>query len=282
MPVLLRKRNLNSHKYNFGHALIVGGSKGMSGSVCLAAMGCLRSGCGVVSLGVPEEIADICAIKLTEVIICELACTQGVLSKTAGIKIQEYCLARKVNALALGPGMRLTPDTVFLVKDLLFKLEQSIVLDADGLNAVAQAGVTILSKAKAKLILTPHLGEFSRLIQRSLAEVTREEIINLVKDFSREYNVVVALKGQNSLVVSGDNVYENSCGNPGMATAGSGDVLTGIITAFLAQGLSCFEAAKYGVYVHGLAGDLAAKGKTEISLIASDIIDYLPAVFSLK
>jgi NAD(P)H-hydrate epimerase len=179
----------------------------------------------------------------------------------------------KVDVIALGCGAALG------AKDLLLKVietvDKPLVVDADALNALA-FDLAVLERRKTRdIILTPHIGEFSRLLKID-SEKIKQKRKDLVKDFALRYNLALVLKGHRSLVSNGKKLFENTTGNPGMATAGCGDVLTGMIAGLLGQGLSCFEAAKIGVYLHGFAGDLAAKDRTQLGLIASDIIEYLP------
>ncbi|MFA7677712.1 MAG: NAD(P)H-hydrate dehydratase, partial [Candidatus Omnitrophota bacterium] len=181
----------------------------------------------------------------------------------------------KFDFIVLGPGAGLKPGVKSLILKLLKHIDKTILLDADGINALS-GHADILKKRKCQqLIITPHLGEFSRLVNRSTAAIKNERK-DLVKKFALRYNLVLVLKGNNTLVSDGRRFFENTTGNPGLATAGTGDVLSGIISGFAAQGLDAYTAAKAGVYLHGLAADKAAQEKTQNCLIASDVIDYLP------
>ncbi|MBN2120185.1 MAG: NAD(P)H-hydrate dehydratase [Candidatus Omnitrophica bacterium] len=279
------KRRFDTHKGDYGHVLIIGGSKGLSGAVCLAGQACLRSGAGLVTAAVPADLDHIFEIKLTEVMSLGLDSKSGRLSSNSFLKIKKFIKKRRVGVLAVGPGLSTAPSAQKLAHRILEQLDLPVILDADGINAVSQ-NLEILKKTKSKIILTPHLGEFSRLIKKSTAfiKVNRKR---LAKDFALRYNLVLVLKGTKTIITDGKRFFENTTGNPGMATAGSGDVLTGIISGLLAQSLqmkpsagklqkTLFEIAKLGVYLHGLAGDMAAKEKTQLCLIASDIIDKLP------
>jgi NAD(P)H-hydrate epimerase len=273
LPKQLLKRNPDTHKGDYGYVLVLGGSPGLTGAVCLCAQAALRVGAGLVRVGVPRSLNDIFEIKLTEVMSLALEEDNGYLSIRALSQIEK--LWGKIDVIALGCGASLN------AKDLLLKvietIDKPLVVDADGLNALAY-DLAVLERRKIEnIILTPHLEEFSRLLKISKEEI-EENRKELVRDFALRYNLTLVLKGHRTLVSDGTKIFENTTGNPGMATAGSGDVLTGIIAGLVGQGLSCFEAAKAGVYLHGLAGDLAAKEKTEICLIASDIIEYLPKV----
>ena len=276
LPLKISKRQKDSHKKDYGHVLVVGGSLGLTGAVCLSAQAAMRSGAGLVSVGIPESLNDIFEIKLTEAMSIPLADKNGSLDIRSLAQIKQ--VLNKIDVIAVGPGASLKNHTQDLLRKIIRYLDKPLVIDADALNALA-VDCGILAKREAKeIVLTPHAGEFRRLLQVPLPEaaLARKE---LVKAYALRYNLTLVLKGHSTLVSDGQRLFENSSGNPGMATAGTGDVLTGIIAAFIAQGLSAYEAARYGVYVHGLAGDLAAKDKGEHSLIASDIIEYLPMAF---
>ncbi|MBU2473352.1 MAG: NAD(P)H-hydrate dehydratase [Candidatus Omnitrophica bacterium] len=272
----MHKRNPDTHKGDYGYCLVVGASPGLTGAVCLCAQAALSAGAGLVRVGVPRSLNSIFEIKLTEVMSLPLEDDGGYLSPKAFSQIE--AISDKIDAIALGCGASLNPSAQELILKVIEKIDKPLVVDADGINALAK-DLEILKKAKTKnLILTPHLGEFSRLLGQT-AEQIKPVRKKLVKDFAFEYNLTLVLKGHYTLVSDGQDFFQNRTGNPGMATAGSGDVLTGIITAFIAQGLAPFEAAKFGVYLHGLSGDLAAKEKTKNCLIASDLVEYLPKAF---
>lgn len=228
------------------------------------------SGSGLVTLGIPRSLNTILARKLTEVMTKPLAETEA---QTLNIKAYPEIMKfqERADALAIGPGLSRNPETAKLIRKICASWKKQIVVDADGLNAFS--GHLNLLRAT---ILTPHIGEFARLINKP-QEYVKKNKEELTKEFAKRYNVIVVLKGHRSIVVSNKgNIYINKTGNPGMATAGAGDVLTGIIASFLGQGMAPFEAAKSGVYTHGLAGDLAAREKGEASLLASDILANLP------
>lgn len=274
LPTRLLPRNPDSHKGDFGHVLILAGSPRFSGAAVLCAQACLRSGAGLVTLGIPESLNKVfIKIKPTEAMTLPLPQTkEGTLSSLALGKIREF--AKKIDVLAIGPGLSRNASTQNLVIKVIKSIDKPLVVDADGLNALA-AHLSILS-GKTRVILTPHPGEMARLLGGRVSQVQKDRK-KVAKDFVNRYNVILVLKGHETLVVEKiKGIYLNKTGNPGMAKAGSGDVLTGIIAAFLAQGLSGFEAAKYAVYLHGLAGDLAAKEKSQLAMIASDIIAKIP------
>jgi len=257
------------------------GSSRFSGAGLLCAESALRSGAGLVTLGVPESInLALIKVKPRELITFPLPETkEGTLSLTAFSKIS--VLLKDVDVLIIGPGLGRNKSTYALVRKVMRKAIQPKVVDADALNALS-GFPAVLKAHKGQLILTPHQKEMSRLfdIDVNLIKNNRKMI---AKKYAKHYNSIIILKGNNSIVTDGlKRFYINRSGNPGMATAGSGDVLSGIAGAFLAQGLDSFQAAKYATYIHGLAGDLAAKDKTEMGLIASDIIDRIPDALKMS
>ncbi len=272
LPTQLLRRRLNSNKGDFGRILILAGSAGFSGAAVLCGLGAIRSGAGLVTLGIPKGVNNaIIRIKPLEVMTLPLPETSsGSVSLKAYGKIKEF--SKKVDLVIIGPGLTQDKSTQSLIRKLVVKVKKPLIIDADGLNALA-GNLDLLPPGS---ILTPHPGEMARILRIDISkvQVNRDKI---AREFSKKYRVILVLKGYNTIVSDyWGNLYINRTGNPGMATAGSGDVLTGMIGAFLGQGLNNFEAAKYAVYLHGLAGDLAVKEKTQISLIASDIIDKIP------
>ena len=268
------RRKPDTHKGDYGHIFILAGSLGLSGAAVLCANSAMRSGAGLVTLGVPEGVYSIIAKKAyPEVMVRPLAETKD---KTLSLKAYPaiMSLIEKTDVLAIGPGLSRNPQTQKLIRRIISNIHKPMVIDADALNALS-GNLEILRINPNLKILTPHPGEFSRLsgAPRVYIQKNRE---TLAKKFACDYNIILVLKGHHTVVASADKVYVNKTGNPGMATAGSGDVLTGIISALLGQGLSGFSAAKTGAYLHGLAGDIAAKEKTQAALIASDIIENIP------
>jgi len=199
---------------------------------------------------------------------------QGRLAKTSHRRIAE--IAAKCTSVGCGPGMQLTADVDYLVGRMYFEFTPPMVVDADALNALATQP-DLFSRHAGPRVVTPHPGEFARLVGIEKLDPSQRE--DRAIDFAIRGNIVVVLKGHQTIVTDGKSIYHNNTGNPGMATGGCGDVLTGIITALLGEGLSTFEAAQLGVYVHGLAGDLAAQELGQTSLIASDLIRFLPPAF---
>lgn len=279
----LPKRKADTHKGTYGRVLVIAGSAGMTGAACMTSKAALRSGAGLVTLGIPESLNPIVASKLTCTITKPLPETkEQTLSYKARHEIIE--MSQRAQAVALGPGLSQNPDTKRLVLWLLENLGGHLVVDADGLNALAEEP-SILNKAKADIILTPHPGEMDRLMgsgQTSSSRVRKHgQRVKVVTEFVKKHpNVTLVLKGHRSLVAHNDRLYVCTTGNPGMASAGTGDVLTGLIAGLWAQGwASAFEAAGLGVYLHGLAGDMARDVVGECSLIATDILDTLPRAF---
>ncbi len=280
LPAQLLHRRLNAHKGDFGHIFILAGSVRFSGAGVLCAEGVLRSGAGLVTLGIPKSLTQsIIKIKPKEVMTLPLAETkEGTLDLTGYKKIKDF--VKDVDVLVIGPGLTQNKSTQGLVRKVISTIDKPMIIDADGLNALV-GHLKILrangQTGKRATILTPHPGEMARLLGLSVKKVQsrRKEV---ARRFAKDYKVTVVLKGYNTVVADyKGNLYINRTGNPGMATAGSGDILTGMIAAFLGQGLGALKAAKYAVYLHGLAGDLAAKEKMQLSMIASDIIDKIPA-----
>lgn len=275
LPSQLLRRELDTNKGDFGHILILAGSRRFSGAALLCAEAAIRSGAGLVTLGLPESLnLPIIRIKAKEIMLLPLPETkEGALSPRAFKKINDF--VKKIDILVVGPGLGLDKTTQSLIRKVIIKTDKPIVIDADGLNALV-GHLNILHKSSKEIIMTPHPGEMARLIGDKVDKVQNKKK-EIAKKFCVGHKVTLVLKGYQTIVSDYmNNLYINKTGNPGMSTAGAGDVLTGIIAAFLGQGLSAFDAAKYGVYLHGLAGDLAAKEKTQISLIASDIIGKIP------
>jgi len=275
LPAQLLLRKVNSHKGDYGHLLVLAGSSRFSGAALLCAEAALRAGSGLVTLGIPKGIAlAVIKNKPKEVMLLPLNQTkEGALSKTAFSKIASFL--KKVDVLIIGPGLGDNKSTYALVRKIITRSNLPTVVDADALNALNKH-LKILKNHKGNFILTPHEKELSRLFGLSIGFVKKNRKL-VAKKYAKYYNSIIVLKGHTSIVTSGTGqCYINKTGNPGMATAGSGDVLSGIIGAFLAQGLDSFAAAKYATHIHGLAGDIAAKDKTQMGLIASDIINRIP------
>lgn len=272
----LRPRESDSHKGDFGRALLVGGSRGMSGAISLSGQAALRSGAGLVTLAVPRSVLDVVASIEPSYMTTALADDDDHIAQAATETI--VGLAQNATALALGPGLGRRANLTELVVDLFKKINKPMVVDADALFAISEQKET-LTKPGGPRILTPHPGEFAR-ITGSLPE--GQSRITAAAELAAKDpggTAVVVLKGHNTVITDGTRYSLNQTGNPGMATGGSGDVLTGIIAALLCQGLEPFDAARLGVHVHGLAGDLAADELGQVSMIASDLIHFLPKAF---
>lgn len=273
---ILPQRPRDAHKYSVGKVFILGGSRQFTGAPALAALAALRSGAGAVVLGVPASIHGVLARKLSEVILQPLDETAD---GTVSAKANEVIASRLswADVVVLGPGLGRNPETDRLILDVYRACDRPLLVDADGLNALAE-----FPKARrrrtAPTILTPHSGEMARLLGKTADEVGRHRL-DIVHDAARKFSSVVVLKGAPTITASpaGSGIrVVNSTGNPGMATIGMGDVLAGLIAGLVAQGLSPFEGAYAGVFVHGRAGDLAAQRLGERSLLASDVLNTLP------
>ena len=260
----LMKRKPDGHKGDFGKVGIIGGSLSMCGSVCMAADAALRSGAGMCYVFVPEEIYNIVSIKLTEAIVLKES------------EIANYL--DKLDVIAIGMGYSQNGKIKHIMKMVLQKFEKPVVIDADGINFLAN-NIELLKKKKCPAVLTPHPGEFSRLTGLTIDEVNSNRIF-LASKYANELNSVVLLKGASTVVSSTEGeIRINSTGNSGMATAGSGDVLSGIIASLLAQGMNLFDSASIGAYIHGLSGDIAKEKYTEYGMKATDLIDNIPYAF---
>ncbi len=292
---LLPERLKNTHKGSYGHVLLIAGSRGKTGAALMAARACLRTGAGLVTIGVPESLVDTFQSRVTEEMILPLSDKgNGTLSIKAFNKIQDF-LAKSGDVLAIGPGLSVDNEISALLCKLITKSKAPLVIDADGLNALRN-NTMVLKKSRTPIILTPHPGEMAQLLKKKLEiRNPKSEIRNLIyeieKDrittaasFTKNTGAYLVLKGVPTITaVPEGTVYINPTGNPGMATAGTGDVLTGIISGLLSQGLDPENASFSGAYIHGLIGDITATKRGERSLMASDIINAIPSVFkSLK
>ena len=272
---MLPKREKESHKGTYGRVGIIAGSLGMTGAAYLATMAALRSGSGLVYTIVPESLCQILSSKLIEAIIKPIEDEgKGHFTQKGLKKVKQIINA--LDILVLGPGIGVDEDRIGFVSEILLNYEGPIVLDADGLNCISQGKQELLLERKGATIITPHPGELSRLIGVSIKEIQKNRL-EYSKEVSNKYNIITVLKGANTIVSNPKGeVFINPTGNPGMATAGSGDVLAGMIASFVGQGIMPYEACILGVYCHGLAGDLAKLDKGEYGMIASDILDKIP------
>jgi NAD(P)H-hydrate epimerase len=270
---VLPARKPAGSKIDHGLALLLCGSRGMTGAAALASMAALRSGCGMVHLAVPKSIVNTLAVKVTEPVLHPLAETaSGACAASALNKVLSLC--ERMDALCVGSGLSRAPQTASLVRKLIGKTDKPAVIDADGLNAFAGA-LPEFAKHKGEIVITPHMGEWKRLFGELPDEPL--ERINKLKDYAAQYNVNILLKGSPSLAASAKGTAVIlPFGNSSLAKAGTGDVLGGIIVSLIAQGCSCFEAAILGAYLHGEAGRLASLDLTEYSVLASDLMRYIP------
>ena len=269
----LPPRGADSHKGDFGRVLVVAGSRGMSGAAVLCATAALRAGAGLVKVAVPTEILPIVAAGNPCYTTAALAQdAAGHLAHAAHTTLLGLCEAHDL--IAIGPGLGHSQELTALLIELVEKVAKPMVIDADGLNAFI-GHADKLRGSGAPRIVTPHPGEFARLLGSDTKTVQGRRQ-DLAVEFARERGLIVVLKGQGTIVTDGQRVYQNTTGNPGMATGGTGDVLTGVIAALVGQHLSPFDAAQLGVYLHGLAGDLARDQIGAVSLVATDLLDFLP------
>jgi NAD(P)H-hydrate epimerase len=268
----LPERRPDSHKGDYGRTLLVGGSRGMSGAIGLAGMAALRGGAGLVTVAVPEEIlATVAGYEPSYMTAPLPGDSEGQLSVMARERIR--ALADQSTCLGCGPGVGRSTQVVDLVAWMYVVLPQPMVVDADALYALAQHQ-DILHEPGGPRVWTPHPGEFRRFIGPE--SLSRDELEQRAVSLAAANHIVLVLKGHRTFVTDGTQSYRNTTGNPGMATGGCGDVLTGLITALVGQGLTPWEAACLGVHVHGLAGDLAAAELGQVAMIASDLIRFLP------
>lgn len=273
LPRRLRTANKNS----VGKIFVLAGSTGLTGAALLSSQSALKSGSGLVVLGIPEKVFSIVARRTLEVMPQPLASTvQGTLAPEALPQI--YKRMAWADVVVLGPGLSLNSETQRVIHDVVLNSSKPLVIDADGLNALI-GNLPLLLKRKTKsVILTPHIGEFSRLIHLPLEEIEADKL-RIASGFAKKFNVILILKGAPTITAVPDGrIFINSTGNPGMATAGSGDVLSGIVAALLGQRMEPAMAAFSAVFVHGMAGDVAASEEGEMGMTASDIMRRVPHV----
>ncbi|CDI50721.1 sugar kinase [Clostridium tetani 12124569] len=259
----LKIRSKYGHKGNYGRTLIVAGTEGFTGAAYLTTEGAVKSGAGLVTLSTHEKIKDILSYKLNEAMIASVE-----------NKDEFYRLLINSDSIAIGPGLRNNDDTFELVKEVINKSNCPIVIDADGINCLKNHLYLIKNK-KNSIILTPHPGEMSRLTGLSIKEIN-ERRIDIAKDFARKNEVIILLKGYNTVITDGDKTFINSTGNSAMASGGMGDTLTGIIASFLAQGYKPLEAASMGAFLHGYCGDKLSKNMYSVN--AREVISIFPYI----
>jgi len=274
MAALLPARDPRAHKGSVGRVLVVGGSTGLTGAVALAARAALRSGAGYVQAAIPRSLNDVLEVKLTEEMTLAMPETP---ERTLALAALEPLLARagEADAVALGSGLSRHREAAELARRAVAECDRPLVIDADGLNAF-EGHTESLARAQAPRVLTPHLGEMRRLtgIDAGTLEANR---IDLTREWARRWRAVIVLKGAPTVTATADgHTTVNPTGNPGMATAGMGDVLTGAIAALIAQGLGPYDAARLGVYLHGMAGDLVAAEMGQAGMVAGDVAEAMP------
>ncbi len=280
---LLAPRSREGNKGSYGHVLVIGGSRGKSGSVAMAGFAALRAGAGLSTIATPKSTLATVASFHPEIMTEPLEETeQGTISVKARGPDFDTLLDRKT--LAIGPGISRNPETAEFVRALVQNANQNIVVDADGLNAFEGETGKLHGASNGKtrtVIITPHPGEMSRLTGKTISEIQANRL-QVARDFASQHQLIVVLKGHRTLIAAPDGtVWVNPTGNPGMATGGTGDILTGIVAAMLAQHPDQpVEAAALAVYLHGLAGDLAVASIGENSLVATDLLTYLPQAFA--
>lgn len=265
---LLPDRELNTHKGDYGKILLLCGSRGFTGAAALAAMGALRTGAGLVYLGVPACIYDIEAIKLTEPVVFPLPDADGKLSADAILEISE--MLPKMDAVLIGCGLGQSDGTFSVVKYILESYSGPVVVDADGINIISQHK-NILRGRTSPVIVTPHEGEFLRLGGERTGDKIHDACL-----LAADLGAIIVLKGHGTVITDGKECYVNPTGNPGMAVGGSGDVLAGIITSLLGQGLSPMYAAACSAWLHGAAGDICAHEIGQYGMLPSDMLQVLP------
>jgi NAD(P)H-hydrate epimerase len=269
---LLPPRQPDTHKGTYGHVLIVAGSVGFTGAAVLATLGALRSGAGLVTVAVPQSIYPIVASQVTEGMPTPLQEAHGAVAATARSRIQR--LATNSDVVAVGPGMSRAAGVARVIEGLM-KGDRPLVIDADGLNVLAGHAPS-LTAARAPVVITPHPGELSRLVGRPVSAIL-EDRLGAARAAAAQLRCVVVLKGARTIVANVDGEAALiPTGNPGMATGGMGDVLTGAVAAMIGQRLAPFDAAVAAAYLHGLAGDLVAEDRGHVGLLASEVADRLP------
>ncbi len=265
---LLPDRDENAHKGDFGKILLLCGSLGYTGAAALAAMGALRSGAGLVYLGVPESIYAIEAVKLTEPIVFPLPQEQGMVSTAALPEILKRL--ERADAVLVGPGLGQSEGTLAVTQTVLENARCPVVVDADGINMLSRH-MDILRERHAPTVLTPHAGEFARMGGK-----IGQDRLTAAREFAKEFGCVLLLKGHKTVITDGDKSYVNRTGNPGMAVGGSGDVLAGILVSLLGQGLEPLTAAACGAWLHGAAGDICAEKIGQYGMLPTDLLEVLP------
>ena len=270
--IILKKRDVTSHKGIFGHLSVIGGSLGKSGAVIMASLGACKTGAGLVSACIPKSINTVFESNILEAMSYPLEDKDGFISKESAGDLLDFILDK--TAVSFGMGLGVTEDTKYIT-DQVVSVDKPLIIDADGLNCLS-GSIDLLKSRKKPTIITPHPKEFARLINRTTKDVI-ENRLELIRNFAQEYNTIVVLKMADTIIAdTNGKIYINTSGNQGMAAGGSGDVLSGMIGSFLAQGYRAIDACRYGVFLHGLSADLAYnKGVSYESMMPNDIIDNI-------
>lgn len=271
---VIKQRPEDIHKGQCGRVLVVAGSVGMTGAAVLAARGALKSGAGLVKIAAPEELFDILQVAVPQATCIDVSEISDSLAQG---------LLDVYDAVAIGPGLGVSEKKYLLINNILKNYNGAVVLDADGINCICRYdnGLQRLTERKYPVVLTPHPGEGDRLLkalgEKSIKEIGRQKAAEIIR---RRTGTIVLLKGAGTIVTADkQGSYINTTGNPGMATGGSGDVLTGVIASLIASGIDPFDAAKAGAFMHGLAGDKAAEDHGQWGMTAVEIEEALPAAF---
>lgn len=265
----LPKRNPDSHKGDYGRVLVIAGSRGMAGAAALASEAAYRAGAGLVFISCPSALVDVMAVKQTCAVVWPFE------EQTAVAQWLEY--AQKCDVAVIGPGLSQAPAISAAVREVVGAIEIPFVLDADGLNAF-EAFPELLGRGNAPRVITPHPGEAARLLSSLPSEIQKDRP-GAARELAERFLSVAVLKGHRTIVTDGRRKYVNRTGNPGMATGGTGDVLSGVIAGLIGQKLDPFDAACLGVHLHGKAGDLAARKMGQVSMMATDLLESLPQAF---
>lgn len=272
----LPKRPADANKGTMGTLLNISGSYAMAGACILSSLSAIKSGVGLIKVALPSSIYPIVAFSVFEAVFLPVKDSD---SGTVDVTSLDFLLdnAKSCSAVMLGCGLKMCDETIDFVREFVSANTKPLLIDADGINALSK-NINILKDVSSDIVLTPHPKEMSRLTSLSVEYILGNRV-EVAENFAKEYGVTLVLKGKNTVVTDGENTFINPTGNAGMAKGGSGDVLSGIIGSLLAQGVSAFEAACCGVYIHGMSGDLAAKELSKTSMLPSDIVSFLPKVF---
>lgn len=278
-PVIIPNRPANGHKGFFGNALFIAGAQNYFGAPYFSSLSFLKAGGGYSRLAAPASMIPYISLKASEVVFLPQSETKaGTISLDNFNELLEW--SKKMDIIIIGPGLSLQEETQLLIQKLISEIDKPILIDGDGLTALSE-NPSVLKKRQSTTVLTPHLGEMARLTKKSIQEI-KEDPIHIIQEFSQKFNSIIVLKGAHSIIgLPNHHIFINMTGNSGMASAGSGDVLTGTIAAMFTLGLPIELAVRQGTIAHGLAGDLAAQEKGEDGMIAQDIMESLPKTLKI-